>query len=116
MELLRLLREMIAIKADVTVFFEAPNALFTLDRFGIWDIIYEHVSYFTPSSLVRVFQGAGFMVCCTEAAFDDQYLLLEARVDDGQSLAIAASKRPPDALYSSFRERLNKGRELGSGH
>jgi SAM-dependent methyltransferase len=105
MELLRLLRESIAIKADAAVFFEVPNALFTLDRLGIWDIIHEHVSYFTPSSLVRLFQGAGFTVCCTEAAFDNQYVSLEARVDDGRSSPIDAPKRPPDALYKSFRQR-----------
>src|SRR5246127_933497 len=81
MDLLRQLRENMAIRADAVVFFEVPNGLFTLDRLGIWDIIHEHVSYFTPSSLARAFHGAGFTVCCAESAFDDQYLWLEARVD-----------------------------------
>lgn len=107
MDLLRQLRESIAIKADATVCFEVPNGLFTLDRLGIWDIIHEHVSYFTPSSLVRAFHSAGFTVCCTEAAFDDQYLWLEACVD-GQALPIDPPKRPPDALYSSFSQRFSE--------
>ena len=59
MDLLRQLRESMAIRADAVVFFEVPNGLFTLDRLGIWDIIHEHVSYFTPSSLVRAFQRRG---------------------------------------------------------
>jgi hypothetical protein len=38
------------------IFFEVPNALYTLQDGGIWDIIYEHRSYFTPSSLARLFE------------------------------------------------------------
>jgi hypothetical protein len=105
MDLLRQLRESMAIRADAAVFFEVPNGLFTLDRLGIWDIIHEHVSYFTPSSLVRAFHGAGFSVCCAESAFDDQYLWVEARVD-GQATPSALPKRPPDVLYSSFSARF----------
>ena len=105
MDLLRQLRESMAIRADAVVFFEVPNGLFTLDRLGIWDIIHEHVSYFTPSSLVRAFLGAGFTVCCAESAFDDQYLWLEARVD-GQASPSRSPKRPPDPLYRSFSARF----------
>jgi SAM-dependent methyltransferase len=105
MDLLRQLRESMAIRTDAAVFFEVPNGLFTLDRLGIWDIIHEHVSYFTPSSLVRAFQGAGLTVCCVESAFDDQYLWLEARVD-GQASTVDPPKRPPDVLYGSFSTRF----------
>jgi SAM-dependent methyltransferase len=105
MELLRQLRQRMAIKADAVAFFEVPNGLFTLDRLGIWDIIHEHVSYFTPSSLVRAFHGAGFTVCCIESAFDDQYLWLEACVD-GQTSPGGPPKRPPVVLYSSFGARF----------
>ena len=105
MDLLRQLRESMAIGPDAVVFFEVPNGLFTLDRLGIWDIIHEHVSYFVPSSLVRAFDGASFSVCCAEAAFDDQYLWLEARVDNQASLS-ALPKRPPDGVYGSFGARF----------
>jgi len=105
MDLLRQLRESIAVKADAAVGFEVPNGLFTLDRLGIWDIIHEHVSYFTPSSLVRAFHSAGFTVCCAESTFDDQYLWLEACVD-GQASPIDLPIRPPDALYRSFSQRF----------
>jgi len=111
MDLLRQLREAIAIGAGAIVFFEVPNALFTLDRLGIWDIIHEHVSYFTPSSLARAFHGAGFSVCCAESAFDDQYLWLEAGVD-GEASPSALPKRPPDVLYSSFSARFAERIEL----
>jgi 2-polyprenyl-3-methyl-5-hydroxy-6-metoxy-1,4-benzoquinol methylase len=105
MALLRQLRESLDVRDDAVVFFEVPNGLFTLDRLGIWDIIHEHVSYFMPSSLVRAFDRAGFRVCCTESAFDDQYLWLEARVD-GQVPPLGPPERPPDTLYSSFNARF----------
>ena len=107
MALLRQLRESMATRVDAVVFFEVPNGLFTLDRLGIWDIIHEHVSYFTPSSLVRAFEGAGFTVCCTESAFDDQYLWLEARIE-GQASSSGLPKRPPDVLYTSFSRRFTE--------
>jgi 2-polyprenyl-3-methyl-5-hydroxy-6-metoxy-1,4-benzoquinol methylase len=105
MDLLRQLRDSMAINVDAVVFFEVPNGLFTFDRLGIWDIIHEHVSYFTPFSLARAFEDAGFTVCCAEAAFDDQYLWLEARIE-GQAPSTGLPKRAPDELYTSFRARF----------
>jgi 2-polyprenyl-3-methyl-5-hydroxy-6-metoxy-1,4-benzoquinol methylase len=105
MDLLRQLRENVDIRTGTIVFFEVPNGLFTLERLGIWDIIHEHVSYFTPSSLARAFDGAGFTVCRAASAFDDQYLWVEARAN---SLALPSGlpERPPDALYTSFSARF----------
>jgi 2-polyprenyl-3-methyl-5-hydroxy-6-metoxy-1,4-benzoquinol methylase len=105
MDLLRQLRESMGVRADAVVFFEVPNGFFTLDRLGIWDIIHEHVSYFTPSSLVRAFHSAGYSVCSAEPAFDDQHLWLEARVDSHASPS-ALQNRPLDGRYSSFGARF----------
>lgn len=105
MDLLRQLRESIGVGTDAVIFFEVPNGLFTLDRLGIWDIIYEHVSYFTPFSLVQAFHRANFTVCCTESAFDDQYLWLEGRVD-AQPSPNGRPKRPSNVLYNSFSARF----------
>jgi 2-polyprenyl-3-methyl-5-hydroxy-6-metoxy-1,4-benzoquinol methylase len=107
MDLLRQLREHVDVRAGTTVFFEVPNGLFTLERLGIWDIIHEHVSYFTPSSLARAFDGAGFTVCGAASAFDDQYLWVEARAD-GLGLPSGLPERPPDALYTSFGARFTQ--------
>jgi SAM-dependent methyltransferase len=101
MGLLRRLRENMAAVGGGVVFFEVPNALFILDRLSIWDIIYEHVSYFTPSSLTRAFHDAGFTIRYADSGFDDQYLWVEACVD-AQATSGALPKRPEDALYGSF--------------
>jgi len=108
MDLLRQLRKAMAINAGAVVFLEVPNGLFTLDRLGIWDIIYEHVSYFVPSSLARAFDGAGFTVWCAASAFDDQYLWVEARVGGEASANSVPEQRPPDSLYASFGRRFRE--------
>jgi 2-polyprenyl-3-methyl-5-hydroxy-6-metoxy-1,4-benzoquinol methylase len=86
-------------------FFEVPNALFVVDRLSVWDIIHEHVSYFTASSIARCFAGAGFTVCSAGSAFDDQYLWVEARLDAATQSGILP-ERPGDAIYRSFRARF----------
>ena len=60
------------------MFFEVPNVLYTLHALGIWDIIYEHCSYFSTPALTRLFQETGFTVLQVYPAFDGQYLCLEA--------------------------------------
>ena len=64
------------------VYFEVPNILFTLRQNGVWDIIYEHVSYFAPQSLYRLFADAGFHVLEIRESFKGQYLSLEALVSN----------------------------------
>ena len=55
-----------------------PNVLFTVRQLGIWDIIYEHPSYFSSSSLATVFASNGFRVLETKETFGDQFLTAEA--------------------------------------
>ena len=64
---------------DAREFFEVPNALYTLRDQGIWDIIYEHVSYFTPKSLTQAFTAAGFDVLRVNEVYGGQFLTIEAR-------------------------------------
>ncbi len=63
----------------VPVFFEVPDALWTIRQGGIWDLIYEHCGYFTPTSLTEVFRRAGFEVERVQSVFGDQFLTLDAR-------------------------------------
>jgi cyclopropane fatty-acyl-phospholipid synthase-like methyltransferase len=63
----------------VPVFFEVPNALYTLRDGGIWDIIYEHCSYFTPSSLARVFCDTGYEQVEVAETFSGQFLTMHAQ-------------------------------------
>ncbi|MGH7414240.1 MAG: class I SAM-dependent methyltransferase [Candidatus Rokuibacteriota bacterium] len=82
-ELLELVQRVLARRPGAVTYFEVPNALFTLRHGGIWDLIYEHCSYFTPESLATAFERAGCTVLEIYEAFDGQYLGVEATADNG---------------------------------
>lgn len=77
-------------------YLEVPNALYTLRDLGIWDIIYEHPSYFCAASLHRVVDSAGFGQIEIEESFGGQFLSLHARLDGGSGEPSAAGRLPGD--------------------
>lgn len=81
---LRELRRTICDHQDTMVYFEVPNVLFTLRALGIWDVIYEHCSYFSTVSLAAAFKLSGFSIVDLYEDFDGQYLGIEARLSPGQ--------------------------------
>lgn len=60
------------------VYVEVPNGEFVLSPSGMWDFIYQHVSYFTDASLEVLFTRCGFEVTDLRHAFDGQFLAIEA--------------------------------------
>src|SRR5574337_372120 len=60
------------------VFFEVPNVLHTLRELSVWDIIYEHNSYFYPYSLKKLFNECGFNVRSVTESFEGQFICLDA--------------------------------------
>jgi len=48
---------------------------------GIWDLIYEHCSYFTAPSIHRLFREVGLPPREIYTAFGDQFLCVEASCD-----------------------------------
>lgn len=70
------------------VFFcEVPDALYSLRDGGVWDFIYEHVSYFNARSLAACFERAGLRVSRTWGTFAGQFLCLEAGLAGGAPAA-----------------------------
>ncbi len=110
-DFLRDLRGWIGARQKTVLYFEVPNGMFTIESLGIWDLIYEHCSYFTRRSLVRAFELAGFEVLAIGESFGGQYLYVEARARHDSStsacdpdLAIAELQRHVatfDAKYQS---------------
>ena len=79
---LNVLRQAIGNRLNSYIFFEVPNALNIFQKLSIWDIIYEHPSYFTPLSLSFTFTSSGFQVCDLTEQFGDQFLCIHARPKD----------------------------------
>lgn len=82
-QLLKAVRRAIGRKLNTAVFFEVPNAVHILQNVAVWDIIYEHCCYFTPSSLAYAFSTSGFQVDEVAAAFGMQYLCVHAFPKNG---------------------------------
>ena len=78
-DFLRNLRSWIGQRKDTVLYFEVPDALFTIKSLGIWDLIYEHCSYFSRRSLIRAFEQSGFEVLALGDSFGGQYLYVEAK-------------------------------------
>jgi SAM-dependent methyltransferase len=91
---LRRLRVIAAQAGSPALYFEVPSGLWTLRDLGIWDLIYEHCSYFTPPALRILFVRAGFEVRSIEPAFGGQFLGVEARCADGPAVGAAPASAP----------------------
>lgn len=77
-------RRAVGDRPETVVFFEVPNSLWTLRHFGIWDVIYEHCSYFSPMSLAHLFEQNGFRVLALNEVFGGQFLTIEAVPAEGE--------------------------------
>lgn len=72
------LRKTLTLHREVPVYFEVPSMNYSFREAGIWDLIYEHFSYFTVESLATTFSSAGFLVKKIEHCFGDQFIGIEA--------------------------------------
>jgi SAM-dependent methyltransferase len=97
---------------NVPVFYEVPAAERVLSQRAFWDIYYEHCSYFSRGTLLRLFQSNGFIVEDLDTVYGNQYHLLfghPARSGEGQN------QRMPETelailrtTVADFRDGINK--------
>jgi len=73
------------------VYTEVPNGRLMQEHGAVWDLIYEHLSYFVPTSLELACRCAGLRATSLGSAFDDQFLWCEA-VSDGAGDAASADR------------------------
>ncbi|MBY6155176.1 methyltransferase domain-containing protein [Vannielia litorea] len=64
---------------DVPIYFEVPNAGWMLETVSMWDVIYEHVGYWTAASITTLMRRADFVPTSVQAGYGDQFLMVEAR-------------------------------------
>lgn len=105
------------------VYTEVPNGQFMLEKCALWDLIYEHVSYFVPTSLELACRLAGLDVSVMGSEFGDQFLWCEARAESSVGAEVDAQQVERAVLSArSFgeaaRRRLSDARhelmELGT--
>lgn len=84
MDLLGPVRRSIGDGENTPVFIEVPNGSRILNECFLWDIIYEHTSYFTSGSLATTLGAAGFGAVDVREAFHGQFLTGYARPAGGR--------------------------------
>ena len=107
-EFMSMIRRAIGERTGVRVFLEVPNALYTIRKMGIWDIIYEHVSYFTPHSLNTLLARSGFSDIQITDVFGGQYLAASAVASDHSGCLSVWEDDLPHRLHDdvlAFRDR-----------
>jgi len=125
LEFLKNIRSSIGQRKDCVVYFEVPNALHSLEHLGLWDIIYEHCSYFTSESLANLFLRAGFEPIEVAERYDGQFLTIEARPGNDNAGTVSNCKRVVanirhliDTFQNVYREKVHSWRstlsKLGS--
>lgn len=77
LEFLRGLRRALG-PAECLVYFEVPNGRWLIDSKDPWDIIYEHVTYWTEPAISALFRRAGFEPLAVSIAYGGQFLQVEA--------------------------------------
>jgi len=83
-DFIRTIKKSIQNKPDTIVFFQVPDVRRILKDQAFWDIYYEHCSYFSPGSLAKLFRNNGFEIIDLYIDYDDQYIMLGARLGHGE--------------------------------
>ena len=89
---LETVRSAIGQRRRAVVYFEVPNVSLILRELCIWDIIYEHCSYFGASALREVFERHGFEVLDVYEGYGGQFLAIEARVKEGRTAEVTTGQ------------------------
>ncbi|NOX57977.1 MAG: methyltransferase domain-containing protein [Planctomycetes bacterium] len=101
---LKQVRDTLGTGSRTPVFFEVPNALYTLERLGIWDLIYEHCLYHTPKALELLFRRSGFECLRVDSVYEGQFVSIDARVDaDIDADATVESGTGAGELVAAFK-------------
>lgn len=113
---------------DSVFYLEVPAGEFCFGPSGLWDCIYPHVSYFCQTSLRVLVERSGFEVLAEGAAFDGQFLWVEARPSDSAPSRLADHEVGPyleslrgfsgrwNAAVSRWRQHFDhRRRSAGTG-
>ena len=115
-DFMQTVRRSVGDRRECVIFFEVPDVGRVLREIAFWDIYYEHCSYFTLGSLARLFRKTDFNVIRLAKAFDDQYLLLDARPGKGSVRLkevedLDELRRDVEYFAANYAARLGEWRE-----
>jgi SAM-dependent methyltransferase len=108
-EFMSMLRRTLGDRIDVLLLFELPDVARVLGEAAVWDIYYEHCSYFTTGSLARLFRNTGFDLLELKLEYDNQYIVIAARTATRSMASVLPGEDDLEAvtaLVAAFPARL----------
>ncbi|MBT3390760.1 MAG: methyltransferase domain-containing protein [Chloroflexi bacterium] len=105
-EFVDMVRAALTNSPQALVYFQVPDTNRVLEEIAFWDIYYEHCSYFTANSLRNLFQRCGFEVLRLERAYDNQYLMIEARLSTPAIPTLAKPANNPRSKVTFFQQHI----------
>jgi len=109
-EFLRTIRQSLEGPNRPVLYLEVPSGDHLLRSLGLWDYIYEHVSYFSKQSLELALLRAGYEILTVYEDFGGQFLCADVRAREG---AEKAPRKPTEgdgrsALVNQSADKMNQ--------
>lgn len=111
-DLIDTVREAVGDRPEIVMYFEMPNGDFILKEQAIWELHYQHCSYFTKTSLVELFNRCGLGIRDIRESFGRQFLAITTNVPKSARISnLETADKPEIELYegfgAAFRERVS---------
>jgi SAM-dependent methyltransferase len=100
---LRTMHDALTLDSRPVLYLEVPNGTHQLRNLGLWDYIYEHVSYFSAQSLDMALRSAGFEVLSLTEDFGGQFLCAEVRPASGKAPQLAHTPQLAETISDAAR-------------
>lgn len=115
------------VSSEARVYLEVPDARFMMSNSAIFDVIYEHCSYFTARTMTLALAKTGFAVSNLFTGYDDQFLCVEASassedgiaamvppVDEGAADRVRYFSEEYSRIVDHWRRRIREMNEANS--
>lgn len=76
---IKTIRQNLEDQPDTIVYFDIPNSQYTFEEKVVWNVIYEHRSWYSKESLSYLLELCGFEVLSVDLCWHDEFLSIEAR-------------------------------------
>jgi SAM-dependent methyltransferase len=108
------IRRTLGPRTGSVVYFEVPDGALVFGRRVVWNVVYEHCSYFTAPSLERLLSETGFAARSAEPCFLGEYLGIEGSPREGAAADAARDERVARlatevrAFAALYREKVER--------
>jgi hypothetical protein len=92
--------------SNQVIYCEVPNGEAIFGGQPLWDIVYQHVSYFTAPALKFLFESSGFRILDMRTSYGGQFLSVEAAPSEVQTPPSPIARRGVAKHIASFQRRF----------